>query len=88
MIKNFLALGVKNIDFFIALIFDIYAKFLDLSFSNKFTIVLLALLSPSLSTILLSLALNIFMAKSNNLIVFNKEVSSKAILLKPYIKRK
>ena len=42
---------------------------------------LLALLL-SLLTILLSLTLNVFKAKSNNLITFNKKISNIAILLK------
>ena len=65
-------LEVKKIDFFVALIFGTYVKSLDLLFLNKFTIILLALLSPPLTT-LLSTALNAFDANSDNLIVFNKK---------------
>ena len=80
----FLILRVRKLSSLVALIFGIYIKFRDLSFLdllNKFTTILLALLSTS--TILLSLALNVFKAKSDNLIVFNNKVSRVAIPLKP-----
>ena len=87
-----LALRVKKICFFIAIIFDLYINFLDLLFFDlldldKFITVLLAflLLFP---TILLLLALNVFKAEFlYDLIVFNIEISSITILLKPLIKR-
>ena len=67
-------LGVKKIDLLVALIFIIYVKFL-----NKFIIVLLVL-PPLLLTTLFSLALNAFGANPlDNLVVFNREVSSVAI---------
>ena len=69
---------VKKIGFFIALIFNIYIKFLD-----EFKTVLLTLLLPSPTTLLLSL-LNAFRANiSDNAFVFNKEINNAAILLKP-----
>ena len=74
-------LGVKKLGYPITPIFDIYVEFLDLLFLDKFIIVLLTLLPPSSSTSLL-LALNIFEADFNDSIVFNKEISSTASLLK------
>ena len=80
---------IKKINFFIALIFGIYVKFIDLSFFNlldEFTTVLLALLLLLL-TISLLLVLNIFKANfSNNPIIFNIKISSIAILLKFWMK--
>ena len=73
-------------DFFVALIFDIYIKFLDLLLFNlldlnKFTTILSKLLS--LTTLLL-LALNVFKANFlNNFFVFYIEISNAAILLRP-----
>ena len=81
-LKAFLALEVRKLDSLIAPIFGIHVKFLDLLFLDEFTIVLLALLPTS--TISLSLALNVFGANSSDdPVVFNREVSSAAILLKP-----
>ena len=77
-------LGIIKLDSLIALIFGIYVKFLDFLFLVEFMTILLALLSTS--TILLSLAINTFNLKFGNLIVFNKDISSAAILLKPWIK--
>ena len=81
----FFILRVRKISFFIVSIFDIYVKFLELLFFDlldKFSIVLLAPLLPLLS-ILLLLALNIFIAKFNNLVIFNIEINNAVILLKP-----
>ena len=75
-------LGVKKEGFRIALILGICIKFLDLSFLDKFTTILLILLSLAL-TILLLLALNAFKAELNDLVVFNKKKNYAAILLKP-----
>ena len=59
--------------------------FLDLLFLDKFTTVSLAL--PPLPTIiLLLLALNVFKAKSDNPVFFNKKVNNAAILFKLWIK--
>ena len=70
-------LKVKKVDFSIALIFGICVKFLD-----KFSTVLLVLLPPSPTT-LLSSALNAFKVNFlNNLIVFNRKISSIEILVK------
>ena len=79
-LKAFLVLEVTKFDFFVVLIFSIYVKFLDLIFLNKFTIFTSTLLSTS--TTLLSLALNAFRAKPDNLISFNSKLNSVAILLK------
>ena len=76
---------LRKIGFFITLIFDIYIKFLDLLFVDKFTIVLLVLLL-SLSTTPFLLALNAFGALFDNPFIFNKEVSNSTILLKSLIK--
>ena len=76
---------VRKINFPIALIFGTHIKFLDLLFIDILTIVLLALLLLSPTT-LLSLAINSFGAKFNNLINFNNAISSVAILLKPWMK--
>ena len=68
---------------FIALIFGICVKFLDLLFWDEFTTILLALLLLLL-IISLSSDLNIFKANSlDDSIVFNKKISGIAILLKP-----
>ena len=67
---------VEKMSFSLALIFSICVKFLD-----EFITVLLILLLLTLTTLLL-LALNIFKIKSNNLVVFNIEISSIAILLR------
>ena len=68
--------GVIKIDSSVALIFDIHIKFLD-----KFITVLLTL--PVSLTTLLFFVLNIFRANSlDNLVVFKKEISGVAILLK------
>ena len=64
-------------NFFLISIFGIHIKFLE-----KFINILLALLLSSLIT-LLSSTLNVFEAKSNNLVIFNKKINSAAILLKP-----
>ena len=84
-LKAFLALGVRKLDSPVASIFGTRVKFLDLLFLNKFTTILLARL-PTPTTLLL-LALNVFRPDSlDDLVVFNKEVSDAAILLKPRIK--
>ena len=80
-------LEVRNIGFPIAPVF-IYVRipdfaFLDFLDSDKF---LLLALSPPPTT-LLSLALSFFKAKSDDLIIFNIEISGTALLLKPWIKR-
>ena len=76
-------LEVEKLGFFIAPIFDIYVKFLDFSFLDKFTTVLLALLPLPLLTNLLLSALNTFGADfSNNSIIFYRNISDIAILLK------
>ena len=81
-LKAFLALEVRKLDSLVAPIFDICVDFL-----NEFLTVLLALPSPPLTTSLSS-NLNIFRAEfSDYLVVFNIEVNSAAILLKPWIKR-
>ena len=85
--KVFLALGVRKVGFLIALIFSIYIKFLNLLFLNlldKFTTILLTLLS--ISKTLLFLSLNAFEVESDNLIVFNNKINNAAILLKSWIK--
>ena len=91
MIKSFFSTEIKKIEFFVVPIFSIYVKFLGLSFFDlldKFTTVLLILL-PSLLTISLLSALNVFKANfSDNLVLFNIKVNSIVILLKPWIKRK
>ena len=69
---------IRKIRFFIASIFGIYIQFLDLLFMNKFTTILLAL--PSTLTNLLSLALNTFNVKFDDLVAFNNKISSIAIL--------
>ena len=74
-------LGIRKIYFFIALTFSIYIKYLDLLFWNKFTTILLVL--PLNWTILLSLILNVFKTKLEDLVIFNNKISSVAILLKP-----
>ena len=81
-LKIFLVLGVKKLSSPIAPIFGTRIKFLDFSFLDKFTTVPLILLPlPPITS--LSLALNAFEAyTSDDLVVFNKEVSSAAILLK------
>ena len=85
MLKIFLTLGIKKIDFSIALIFDIYVKFLDLLFLDKFTTILLALLLSS--KILSSLIWNAFGTNFlDGLFVFNIEINNTAILLKSWIK--
>ena len=77
IIRAFLALRFRKISSLIALIFDICVKFL-----NEFLIVSLVLL-PSLPTTSLSSALNAFgIDFFDDLIVFNKKVTSTAILLK------
>ena len=82
ILKIFLASEVKKIDFPIALIFDIYVEFLDLLFFDKFMTISLAL-ALLLPTNLLLSALNVFEIKFDDLIVFNREINSIAILLKP-----
>ena len=74
-------MGVRKISFSIALIFSIYLKSLDLLFLDKFTNVSLVLLPP-LSTMSLSSILNAFEADFNIPVVFNREISNIAILLK------
>ena len=67
-----------------ALIFGIYVNFLD-----EFITVSLAFLLLSPPTILLSLTLNAFGAGfSDNLVIFNRKISSAAIFLRPWIKRR
>ena len=83
--KDFLVLGVRKVDFFVALIFGIYVKFLDFLFLDKFTTVLLAFLPPLSTTLFLS-AQNTFKANSDNSVVFNRKISYATILLKPWIK--
>ena len=80
IVKIFLILELKKIGFFIALILNIYMKFLNLLFLDKFKIVLLALLLPL--TISLLLVLNNFGAKFDNLITFNNRINSTTTLLK------
>ena len=67
--------------FCIASIFGTCIKFLDLLFLDKFTTVLLALLL-SLSTTSFSLVLNVFKAKCDDLIIFNRKLINATILLK------
>ena len=74
-------LKIQKIDSFVALIFGIFVKFLDLLFLAKFKTILLVL-QLTLSTSLLSV-LNVFKIKFDNPIVFNNKVNSAAILLKP-----
>ena len=73
--------GVRKLGFLVVLIFGIYVKFLDFLFLDKFTTIPLFLLPTS--TILLSSTLNAFVAKFDDPVVFNREVSSIAILLNP-----
>ena len=81
-LKVFLALGVRKLGSSIAPIFGTRVEFLDFSFLDKFTTVLLVL--PSTPTTSLSSALNAFRADSlDDLVVFNRKVSGVAILLKP-----
>ena len=77
--------GVRKLGSFVAPIFGKCVKFLDFSFFEKFTTVLLGLLSTPI-TLLLS-TLNIFYTKFDNLVVFNSKVSNATILVKPPIKR-
>ena len=75
-------LKVKKIGFFVASIFSIYVKFLDLLFLNKFKTVSLALPSSPL-TILLSLALNTLRANFlDDPDILNRKKSDIAVLLK------
>ena len=77
-LKAFLALGVRKVGSSIAPIFCTSVNFLD-----KFMIISLALPLPP-PTISLSSALNAFEANSlDDPVVFNKEISGAAILLKP-----
>lgn len=83
MVKNFLVPGVKNIGFPVAPIsFCIHRSSRLLVFYyfwtlDDFLTVFLALLSSTLLTILLLLVLNAFRANiSDNLIIFNIEVSN------------
>ena len=85
-LKTFLALEVRKIDSFIAPIFGIYVNFLNFSFLDKFTTILLAL-PPSPPTISSLLALNAFEADFfDDPIIFNREVNSIVISLKPKMK--
>ena len=85
-LKAFLASGVRKVGSPVAPIFGTRIKFLDFLFLDKFTTVLLAL--PSTPTTSLSSTLNVFGAdSSDDPVVFNKEVSGAAILLKPWMKR-
>ena len=84
-LKVFLALRIRKLGFSVAPIFSTNVKFLDLLFFDyldEFTIVSSALLPLSL-TFLLSSSTNTFGANSGNPVVFNREISSTAILLKP-----
>ena len=83
-LKAFLALRIKKIDFLIASIFGICIKFLDSLFLHKFTTISLTLLLTL--TTLLSLAVNAFEAKLDDLITFNSKVSGVIILLKSWMK--
>lgn len=88
MVKVFLILELRNIDFFIILI---YIKFLNLLFFNfldlgKF-LTILSTLSPFISsTILLLSAFNVFRVYSDNSVFFNIKVNSTVILKKFWIK--
>ena len=84
LLKGFLALGVRNINFLIALEHITISNF---SFSNFLdldeSITVLSTLSPPSTTSLFS-ALNAFGADNpDDPVVFNIEVSGIAILLKP-----
>ena len=84
-LKAFLASKVRKLDFLVAPIFGICVHFLDFLFLNldESTTISLALPLPPPTTLLLP-ALNALKANFlDNLIVFNIEVSSTAILLKP-----
>ena len=85
MVKVFLAFEMRKVGCFVALIFGIYVKFLDLLFLNKFTIISLTLLSP-LQTILLLSPLNTFETNSDYQSVFNKKIGNITILLKSWMK--
>ena len=61
--------------------FGIQVEFLDFSFLDNFTIILLTLLSTP--TTLLLLALNTFGAKFDNSIFFNNKISNVTIILRP-----
>lgn len=78
---------VKNISFFIILIYVKMLNFLFFFFLNlnKFLFILLDPLL-SLSTILLLSVLNVFKIKFDNIIIFSIEISSLAILLHFLIK--
>ena len=75
---------MKKIDSLIALILNIYIKFLNLLFFNllnKFIFVSLALLSTLITSLLL--ALNTFKTNfSDDLIIFDIKINCTAILLK------
>ena len=79
--KAFLASRIRKLGSPVAPIFGTHVKFLDFLFLDKFTTIPLAL-SPSSPTTSLSSALNAFGADFDNPVVFNREVSSAAILLK------
>ena len=79
-------LEVRKLGSPVALIFGIRIEFPDLLFLDKFMTVSLALLLSPPTISLLSI-LNVFEAKFNNLVVFNKEISGAATLPKSLMKR-
>ena len=76
--------GVRKLDFSIASIFGTCVEFVDFLFLDEFITVSLVLLP--IPTISLSLTLNAFGAKSDDLIAFNNKINGTAILLKPWMK--
>ena len=80
-LKVFFASKVKKLGSLISWIYSIYVNFLNLLFLDKFTTILLALSLSSSTNSLLSIP-NAFEAKLYNLVIFNREVSDIAILLK------
>ena len=82
--REYLALWIRKVGYFIALIFGTQVEFLDLLFLDLLDkcITILLVLPSTLTTSLLS-AVNAFKAKFNDLIAFNSNINSAVILLKP-----
>ena len=92
-LKVSLASGVRKVGSPVAPIVDTRVKFSDLLFFNFLDLdecfIVSLILLPSPPTNLLLPALNAFGANSSNdLVVFNIEMSGAAILLKPQMKRR
>lgn len=87
-LKDYLALGVKNIGSIMTLICVNFLDFLFFNFRNlsEFLAVSSALLPPTPLTTSLPQALNRFEAKSDNSVISNMKVSDITILLKLQMK--